>query len=139
MKRWLGIIAIIVLIFTACGGDNDEGTNNESNADFSVLYGKWRYTFLGNPFILIITEGEIEHYVGGVLDYKCEIQSVKNDTNTGNGKDEYPEGFLIKSVVTEIGTLDYYVTGDSMTHFIYLNENKDKIKDSITIYTKVVE
>ena len=153
MKRWLGIIAIIALIFTACSGDNDgstngENTDNKSNADFSVLYGEWQFnnSFSNVTYIFIISEDKIEYYcdlqTGGELElfYKCEIQTVKEDVNiTGSHKNEYPEGFLIESVIIEDGdpTDNFYVVGTSRTLRFYLNENKDKMENNSNIYIKV--
>ena len=147
MKRWLGIIVIIALIFTACGGDNDEGTkdestNDESNADFSALYGKWTYTpIIGTKETYIISENEIEHYRGSSIHYKCEIQTVKKVTNSMVSKNEYPEGFWIETVITEDGdpTDEYYIVGSSRSHFFYLNINNNKMEIYTNIYIKVVE
>jgi len=145
MKRWLGIIAIIVLIFTACGGDNDEGTNNESNADFSVLYGEWRYYWsnFNTMIIYIISEDEIELYwetqngIGSGLQRKYEIKKVKKDTNNqfGSNKNEYPEGFRIESVIAYSNS-EYYVVGAAETLRFYLNENKDKMEKDSDSYIK---
>lgn len=143
MKRLLGIIVIIALIFTACGKNDDEGTDGESNVDYSALYGKWsRTSTMGAKCIFILSEGEIEYYEDSILEYKCEIQSVRKDTNNiGLQKYEYPEGFWIISVITEDGdpTDEYYIVGSSRSHFFYLNNNNDKMENSIYIYTKVIE
>jgi len=146
MKRWMGIIAIIVLIFTACGDgdDNNDGTSTVNNADFSELYGKWSYTSdSGLTRIYSISKNEIEFYVKYSfanepdLWYKSKIQTVEEITNNGiSSKDEFPKGFQIKSVYTQDGTGGSYSVGTSQTQFYYLNENKDKMYE-FWAYTKV--
>ena len=146
MKRWLGIIAIIVLIFTACGDDNDEGANS---INFSDLYGKW-----SNPSsstltrIFIISESEIEHYLKfsfenePSLQYKCGIQTIEKYTNTiGLHKNEYPEGFKVVSLIIEDGdpTDEFYSVDTSWTNYFYLNGNKDRMENSSNIYIKTVD